>query len=335
MRRIGRALRKSRQNWQASHRSRYSSPHYTLVVMKVIVTGGSGLLGRSVVKRFNDNGHSVLGLSLTRNGDGLQKIDLRDEHKVKDLIIGFRPDILIHCAAERRPDVAEKDPKGVAELNVRVTEHLAELSSQLDFKLIYICTDYIFDGNAPEGGYDVDATANPTNLYGKTKLAGEEALLKKGQPGKFTSLRVPVLYGEAERNDESAINVLVDGVKKASEGEKVKMDDWATRFPTLVDDVARVLEEISTYKQDLPPLLNFSSQTQYTKYSISLVFARLLNLNEAQISNLIPISDPPKPGETIRPRDCRLSNCMIASLGIEVDITDFTEWWKKYLKVVD
>ncbi|OAV90523.1 hypothetical protein, variant [Puccinia triticina 1-1 BBBD Race 1] len=306
--------------------------------MKMLISGGSGLLGRAVVDLFRHKGdephHQVTSLSFTRSGPGLQKVDLRDEQLVSTLVHDLKPDVMIHCAAERRPDVAERDPEGTQKLNVRVTEHLAELSNQVGFKLIYICTDYVFDGNAPPGGYDVEATPNPTNLYGKTKLAGEQALLRTvTKKGNAVSLRVPVLYGKAEGNNESAINVLLDGVNKAAKGQKVLMDDWATRFPTLVDDVAKVLVAIAEYKDPLPPILHFSSEQQYTKYTISLVFAKLLKLSESETKNLVPQPDPPKPaqGETMRPRDCRLSNQALVSLGICVQQADFVDWWTAYL----
>lgn len=306
--------------------------------MNIIISGGSGLLGRAVVHRLRSkeypHNHQVTALSFTRAGPGSERLDLRDEQTISQFLRTRKPDVFIHCAAERRPDVAERDPEGTEKLNVRVTEHLAHLSNEIGFKLIYICTDYVFDGNAPEGGYDVDAAPNPTNFYGKTKLAGEQAMLKiVEKKGNAVSLRVPVLYGKCENNNESAINVLLDGVKKAAAGQKVLMDDWATRFPTLVDDVAQVLVALAEYKDPLPEILHFSSEKQYTKYTISRVFAQLLKLSEADIANLIPQSDPPQPaqGETMRPRDCRLSNAALAALGITVKHADFVRWWSAYL----
>jgi S-adenosylmethionine synthetase len=145
------------------------------------------------------------------------------------------------------------------------------------------------------------------------------------------------------------------------------MDDWATRFPTLVDDVAKVLVALAgelcwnwliyfwkkkhpalfsssaytyswwtcfiEYKEPLPPILHFSSEEEYTKYKISLVFAKLLKLSEAEIKNLVAQPEPPQPaqGETMRPRDCRLSNRTLASLGISIEQARFVDWWAAYL----
>ncbi|EGG03146.1 uncharacterized protein MELLADRAFT_90437 [Melampsora larici-populina 98AG31] len=284
-----------------------------------------GLLGRAVVAHLKKQGHIVKGLAFSRATDELEKIDLRDTTAIEELIKNFKPNLLVHCAAERRPDVAEKDPEGTKQLNVDISKHLAELSKRYSFRLIYICTDYVFDGNAPEGGYDVNDKPNPTNLYGETKLAGEKAILDSGEKGQVLSLRVPVLYGKAERNDESAINILIDGVKKSSQGYSIKMDDWATRYPTLVDDVAKVISQLASFQKPYPPILHFSSQKMYTKYSIAVVFANLLNL---PIDNLVRVSEGPKAGETIRPRDCRLSTKSIETLGIDVSTVSFEDWWK-------
>ena len=87
------------------------------------------------------------------------------------------------------------------------------------------------------------------------------------------------------------------------------------------------------FQDPLPPILHCSSEKEYTKYKISLEFAKLLKLSEAESKNLIPQPDPPKlaQGETMRPRDCRLSNRALASLGISVQHADFVDWWSAYL----
>ncbi|EGG13248.1 S-adenosyl-L-homocysteine hydrolase [Melampsora larici-populina 98AG31] len=128
--------------------------------------------------------------AFSRATDALEKIDLRDTTVIEDLIKNFKPILLVHCAAERRPDVAEKDPEG--------------LSNGIHFvSSIYAQIMIVFDGNAPEGGYDINDEPNPTNLYGETKLAGEKATFESGEKGQVLSLRAPVLYGKAGRNDEA------------------------------------------------------------------------------------------------------------------------------------
>ncbi|KAK4047979.1 hypothetical protein OIV83_005013 [Microbotryomycetes sp. JL201] len=322
---------------------------------RVVVTGASGLLGRAVVHAFKQRGWQVQGLGFSRaDGNELVKVDLHDRDAVKQLLASFTPDVMIHCAAERRPDVAEKNPEAAERLNVGVPKMLAELSVDPThpFSLIYISTDYVFDGqNPPDGGYTSQSLTGPTNAYAKAKLGGERAILsaRRDKGSKAAVLRVPVLfvdpaallndivYGQVTSNDESAINILVDSVRKAAAGEKVKMDDWALRRPTNVADVARVLVDLSdkALSSSLPEIVHFSYQPSLTKYDISKIFASLHQppLSQDMIAqNLVPVSTAPGPGETIRPRDCWLSNAELEALGVDTSAVDFEAWWRDWFE---
>ncbi|GAA6058099.1 hypothetical protein JCM3770_001112 [Rhodotorula araucariae] len=305
--------------------------------MRVLVTGASGLLGRAVLAAFRASGHDVKGTGYTRASADLVKLDLQDDEAVKAFLADYKPDFVVHCAAERRPDAVEADPNAARKLNVAVPALLSSLSRSPvhPFFLLYISTDYVFDGRAPEAGYEPDAQTAPTNLYGESKLQGELATLEGIQAGgKGCVLRVPVLYGKAESHSESAINTLCDSVRKAANGQQVKMDDWATRFPTNVSDIARVIVDLAdkSTSTTLPSILHFSAQQLYTKYSISLLFARLHTPPLEVGGNLVRVSEGPKPGETIRPRDCHLSNRAIEALGIDTRTVDFEAWWADYLQ---
>lgn len=134
---------------------------------------------------------------------------------------------MVHCAAERRPDVAERDRDAVLrvstvvhdlkttcvitillQLNVETPRNLGSICKDNGIMLIYISTDYVFDGTTPP--YEVEDKPNPLNFYGQTKLDGEEAI--KSVYPEAVILRVPILYGSTEYNAESAINVLIDVV---------------------------------------------------------------------------------------------------------------------------
>ncbi|GAA6027212.1 hypothetical protein JCM8097_002489 [Rhodosporidiobolus ruineniae] len=305
--------------------------------MRVLVTGASGLLGRAVLAAFKKAGHDVKGTAFSRAGGDLVKLDLQDEQAVKDFFAEYKPEAVIHCAAERRPDAVEQDPVAAQKLNIAVPSLLSSLSlsSQHPFFLVYISTDYVFPGDAPQpDGYEPLDEPRPTNAYGESKLRGEDKVLvglKDG--GKGCVLRVPVLYGPAESNSESAINILLDSVRAAAGGKSTKMDDWATRYPTHVEDIARVLVDLVDKSQhtEIPSILHFSSQKLYTKYTISQLFASLHSPPLELGDNLVQVTEGPKPGETIRPRDCHLSNREIEKLGIDTTTMDFEQWWKEYI----
>ncbi|KAF9061546.1 NAD-P-binding protein [Rhodocollybia butyracea] len=295
--------------------------------MKIIITGASGVLGSAVHQAFLNNNHNnqVLALSHTRTGEQWQRLDLTDTQQVERVFTEFKPNWVIHCAAERRPDVAEKDPEGTQKLNVSVPGHLAALAKKLKYTLVYISTDYVFDGTSPP--YTPSAKTNPLQLYGRTKRDGEEAVLAVNG-AKVVVLRVPVLYGPAPKNSDSAINILLDIVQDQS-GKQYKMDHYATRFPTNVVDIAGFLVRLAAHPSPLPPILHYSSPEPFTKYEICLVFAKILALPHAHI---VPDAEAPKgDAGTTRPRDCQLYTKETEDLGVEMGVGGFEEWWEEWL----
>ena len=172
--------------------------------------GASGVLGRAVTHHFHSQSISTLPLSFSRTSASIiypdlpapTPLDLLDDQAVRSFFTSLQADperkidFLIHCAAERRPDVAEADPDRATRLNEASTRLLAELAAELDFGLIYISTDYVFDGKKPP--YSSGDAPNPLNLYGRLKRAGEEAVLDvRGKAGEqarpLVVLRVPLL----------------------------------------------------------------------------------------------------------------------------------------------
>ncbi|KAG6918388.1 hypothetical protein DXG01_014789 [Tephrocybe rancida] len=285
----------------------------------------SGVLGTAVREAFLNANHDVLGLSYSRSGEGLVQLDLTKEDEVVKVFTGFKPNWVIHCAAERRPDVAEK-------LNAEVPGCLASLAKKLKFTLVYISTDYVFDGTSPP--YTPSSPTNPLQSYGQSKRDGELAVLAV-DGARVVVLRVPVLYGPAPKNSDSAINILLDVVQDQS-GKTYKMDHYATRYPTNVIDIARFLVRLSGYKNPTPPILHYSAAEPFTKYEICLVYARILNLPHGHI---IPDAEAPTgSGATTRPRDCQLYTRETEDLHIgeegdaSLGLSLFEEWWSEHLK---
>merc|ERR1711971_247209 len=138
--------------------------------VKVLVTGASGLLGRQIMAEFSSlPSFSPVGLCFSRPGPNLTKLDLTDESATARFLNELKPEIVIHASAQRFPDKVEKDPKAALELNVVVSRSLAALCKKLKARLIYISTDYVFDGTAAP--YSHLASPKPANRYGETKLA--------------------------------------------------------------------------------------------------------------------------------------------------------------------
>lgn len=162
--------------------------------MKALVTGASGLLGRAVVDRLKQDGHQTTLVGLTRSTTEIVKLDLTDSEAVDAFLDSNKPDVIIHTAAERRPDVVENSPEASRVLNVDVPRHLARWCKSQGEDcplLINISTDYVFDGVSPP--FRVDDRPNPLNAYGLSKWEGEKGVQEEGKTGRVTSLRVPVL----------------------------------------------------------------------------------------------------------------------------------------------
>ncbi|KIH87942.1 hypothetical protein SPBR_05154 [Sporothrix brasiliensis 5110] len=309
----------------------------------VLVTGASGLLGRQVVRAFGDDGWTVTGTAFSRaNGTTLRKVDLEDASAVEAVLESVAPSVVVHCAANRFPDKVDKDPQGTKRLNIDASKSLASLCAARNIVLIYISTDYVFPGTKGEAPYEADTTPSPPNLYGESKLDGEKAVLgvyseSKDTTGRAVVLRVPVLYGQAEKPSESAVNTLLDTVNKVQAPDaSAKMDNWSVRYPTNTEDVARVLKDVAKKYRSadpsttLPPVLQFSSEDRYTKYEICQVLAEVLGVGLDRLE-----ADPTGgnvPGGVQRPYDCHLSTKALQDLGIPVHTQNFKDWWRRELK---
>ncbi|KAI1169307.1 hypothetical protein F5B18DRAFT_17672 [Nemania serpens] len=303
-----------------------------------LVTGATGLLGRQVVKAFERADWSVKGTGHSRaDGVAVLKVDLAKLDEVEAALDKVKPDVVVHCAANRFPDKCDKDPEGTRALNVTATESLASLCAARDIFLIYISTDYVFPGKPGDAPYAADSTPQPTNLYGQTKLDGERAVLgvyeRANKVGLGVVLRVPVLYGDAEMPAESAVNVLMDTVWKAQEpGAAIKMDHWSLRYPTNTEDVGRVCHDVAAKylnteeRSALPRILQFSSEDKFTKYEICQTFAEIMGL---PISTIEPNAEGNDPNAAVqRPYDCHLSTAALKQVGIDVSTQDFVGWWR-------
>ena len=276
--------------------------------MKLLVTGASGLLGRAVMKRLKEtSGFSVIGTAFSRAKQPLLRLDLTDYGTVADFVRTEKPDIIILAAAERRPDISLKDPDRTRELNVTATQRLAEVAEETGAWILFMSTDYVFDGSAPP--YLPDSETNPLNLYGKSKLDGERAILSTSSHR--CVLRVPILYGEVESLEESPITLIAGSLKKDS---PQKIDNWAIRYPTHVDDVALAIRRIVEHWVEDPKLggiYHWSAAEPYTKYDMARLMAPVVGADKDKIL----ADDTPPPG-ALRPKDSHLDTSRLESLGM-------------------
>ncbi|KAH7135258.1 hypothetical protein B0J11DRAFT_156221 [Dendryphion nanum] len=309
-----------------------------------LITGASGLLGRQVQRAFHLDGWHAVGTGLSRiNPPDVVKLDLLDAKEIDQILDHVKPDVVIHCAANRFPDKCDADPEGAKMLNVVSSRVLAEATIRRDVLLIYISTDYVFSGRPGEAPYTTSSPPDPPNMYGQTKLDGETAVLQvadhsSNAKNRVVVLRVPVLYGSCDEPKESAVNVLLSQLWSAqniqAEDAKIKIDDYALRFPTNTADVARVCRDISTVylgpsntARPLPNVLQFTSEDQMTKWDIVKIFSEIMGLPLDGLEPFKPEADPKNAVQ--RPYDCHLDTSALTELDIDVSTVDFRVWWRR------
>lgn len=196
--------------------------------MKTLVTGANGQLGYDVVKELQKQNIECYGA--TR-----KDFDLVDFEATEKFIVHYMPDVVIHCAAYTAVDKAE-DEQGLCYLvNASATENIAEICKKINAKMLYISTDYVFDGTK-DGFYEVDDIPNPINVYGKTKLLGENAVQKILD--KYFIVRISWVFGEHGNNFVKTM------LKLAKEHKELNIVADQYGSPTYTVDLALLLLKI-------------------------------------------------------------------------------------------
>ncbi|CAH1778051.1 unnamed protein product [Owenia fusiformis] len=276
---------------------------------RVLITGASGLLGRAIFREFTAlQSWETLGLAFSRCGANLKKVDLTKEAEVVAVIQDFKPNVIIHSAAERRPDVVEKQEDKTKALNVTATQTICREAAKVGAFVMYLSTDYVFDGTSPP--HKVTDEPNPLNKYGISKLEGEKTVREASADN--IVLRVPILYGTIESLSESAVTILFKQVRDTS--TPCKMDDLLRRFPTHCDDVAFVIRQLAEKRMQDPSLtgvFHWSGDENMTKYDMSLVMGEIFGISTNHIE-----ADKNPPKGAPRPENAQLDPSRLEHLGI-------------------
>ena len=201
--------------------------------MKVLVTGAKGMLGQDLCPTLEDEGYEVIETCR-------QDFDITDKKQTSKYLANVRPDLVIHCAAYTAVDKAEEEPEKAYLVNADGTENIAEFCGEKDIPLVYISTDYVFDGtkNSP---YKPDDKPYHINIYGKSKLKGEEAVQKHCK--RFYIARTSWLYGHYGKN---FVETMLTLAKKVPDGEQHELKVVNDQFgcPTWTMDLAGGIAEL-------------------------------------------------------------------------------------------
>ena len=205
--------------------------------MKVFVTGVGGQLGYDVMNELKRRGHEAIGSDIIDTAD--IQLDITDRAAVEKVLYDIKPDVVIHCAAWTAVDAAEDEenkPKVYA-VNVTGTKNLAEVCKELDCKMLYLSTDYVFNGQGTEPWQADCKDLAPLNYYGQTKLHGEKAVAETLD--KFFIVRIAWVFG---LNGKNFIKTMIN-VGKKYDTVRVVNDQIGT--PTYTFDLARLLVDMA------------------------------------------------------------------------------------------
>ena len=246
---------------------------------KILVTGANGMLGRDLCPMLEDSGFEVIETDINN-------LDITDEMQVMRIISSEKPDYVIHCAAYTNVDKAEDDLKTAALINAKGTENVAKACQENDSAMVYISTDYVFDGtkNSP---YLPDDKANPLNNYALTKLQGEYNVLKHCK--KYYIVRTSWLYGHHGKN-------FVETMISLADKQELKVVDDQIGCPTWTVDLSDAI--ISLIDDKAPYYIYHACGGGKTSwYGFAKEIFNLMNLDV----NLVPCTTDEFPRQAKRP----------------------------------
>ncbi|MBR8741084.1 SDR family NAD(P)-dependent oxidoreductase [Nocardiopsis sp. MG754419] len=282
----------------------------------MLVTGASGMLGSRMVAALRaeipgdrkapgaEGAHNtVTGWSYRREAPGLRSVDATSEEQVDRYFAEYTPQVCVHCVAAPDVQVCERSPRTAYLLNTTSTENVARACERYGTKLVYISTEYVFDGSA-DGGYREDDAPAPLQSYGETKLLGEHRAALA--PGALT-VRLPVLYGDPVPHREPTwLEAMLEAIGR---GRHVGLDDHYVRQPTWSHDVAALVARAVSL--DLTGVLHVAAQEGATKYGWGRLVAEAAGLSP---DLLLPTR--PEPGGALRPERPWLLTERLESLGL-------------------
>jgi len=197
--------------------------------VKVLVTGVKGQLGYDAVNELEKRGHIAVGVDIA-------EMDITDKVNVSRIMSEVKPDAVIHCAAWTAVDAAEDNEEKVRLVNAVGTENIATECNKLGCKMVYISTDYVFDGKGEEPWQPDCKDYKPLNVYGQTKLEGELAVAERLE--RFFIVRIAWVFG---KNGKNFIKTMLN-IGKTHDTVRVVNDQIGT--PTYTFDLARLLVDM-------------------------------------------------------------------------------------------
>jgi dTDP-4-dehydrorhamnose reductase len=278
--------------------------------MKVFVTGVKGQLGHDVINELKKRGHTAFGVDI-------DEMDITDSASVEKVITSATPDVVIHCAAWTAVDAAEDNVDKCRLVNATGTENIAKVCKKLDCKMMYISTDYIFDGQGTRPWEPDDEVTTPLNVYGLTKYEGEVAV--RANVEKFFIVRIAWVFGV---NGKNFVKTMLNLAKTRSH---LTVVDDQFGSPTYTYDLSRLLVDmIQTEKYGNYHATNEGVCSWYE-------FACEIFKQAGVTVDVRPVSSDDFPSKAVRPFNSRMSKVKLDENGFE-NLPAWQDALGRYLK---
>lgn len=279
--------------------------------MQVLVTGVKGQLGYDVVNELEKRGHRAVGVDV-------EEMDITDAAKVEQVITEADVDTVIHCAAYTAVDAAEDNQEVCRRVNADGTRNIARVCKKLDLKMVYISTDYVFDGTG-ERPWEPDDEREPLNFYGQSKYEGElavEELLEK-----YFIVRIAWVFGV---NGKNFIKTML---KLSETHDKLTVVNDQNGSPTYTYDLARLLVDMAeTEKYGRYHATNEGFCTWYE-------FAKEIFRQAGKDVKVEPVTSAEYPSKAKRPANSRMSKEKLDEKGFE-RLPAWEDALARYLKTI-
>lgn len=274
--------------------------------MRILVTGANGQLGREIKRSFGDAHELIL--------TDIDNLDITSHNQVKGVFKQTKPQVVIHCAAYTNVDGAENDFNGAFKVNVIGSQNLTSQCLENEARMVYVSTDYVFDGQADRPYREYDCT-NPQSVYGKTKLLGEQ-VVKELLPRHYI-VRTAWLYGDGSNFIKTMINL-------SKERNELQVVNDQIGSPTYTKDLAKTIFRL--IETDCYGTYHASCNGQCSWYEFACEIFRLKGINVKV--NPVPTEAFPRPAK--RPKHSVLENYML-TMTVGNTMREWQEALKDYL----
>ena len=269
--------------------------------MKILIIGASSFLGNKLFNQFSEK-YDVYGTCFSKEESRYQQLDITSKEQVDKYFSKIKPNVVILVSAFTNVDLSEEKKDLAWNVNVKGTQNIVDVCRNLNLKLIYIYTDYIFDGET--GPYTEESTPNPINYYGKTKLEAEKIVEK--ELNNYIIIRPAIMYGYNNKNDKPTF--VSTTINKLRNNKKFYVDKKRVKYPTSIDDISKAIDLL--IRDDCLGIYNVSGDEPTTRFEWARKIANIYNLPGDNIIGVIVKE------KVNKPRDVKLVTSKIKKLGM-------------------